>query len=301
MNIRVIRYFIATVRAQSISAAAQLLHVTQPTLSRQFMELEEELGHKLFERTNRKIKLTAKGELFYARALEIVELFDRTKMEVSADEEPLGSITIAAGETPVMRLIGRVIKQFHLKVPKVQCNVISGSELDISAGLRNGTTDIGLFIGTVNLSDYDYIKLPEKDRWGLLTTIDGPLSDKECITVNDITQVPLLCSRQALNNNEFTGWLGSAVNDLRIVGTFNLIYNAALLAEEGFGHVLSLEGIYTPGEQSNLKFIPLAPELEADVIAAWPKDRKISRATEIFLDILRTEMKNYRNTSSKIA
>ena len=268
MNIRVIRYFIATVRAQSISAAAEQLYVTQPTLSRQFMELEEELGHKLFERSNRKIKLTPKGELFYARALEIVDLFDRTKAEVSAEDEVVGSINIAAGETPVIRFLARAIRRFHEQAPKVQCNFVSGSELDISSGLHNGTTDIGIFIGTVDLSDYNYIKLPEKDIWGLLTPIDGPLADKEFITVNDIVKVPLLCSRQALNNNEFNGWLGQSADKLNIVGTFNLIYNAALLAEEGFGHVLALKDIYTPTQNSILRHIPLSPRLEADVVVA---------------------------------
>lgn len=291
MNIRVIRYFIATVRAQSISAAAEQLYVTQPTLSRQFMELEEELGHKLFERSNRKIKLTPKGELFYARALEIVDLFDRTKAEVSAEDEVVGSINIAAGETPVIRFLARAIRWFHEQAPKVQCNFVSGSELDISSRLHNGTTDIGIFIGTVDLSDYNYIKLPEKDIWGLLTPIDGPLADKEFITVNDIVKVPLLCSRQALNNNEFNGWLGQSADKLNIVGTFNLIYNAALLAEEGFGHVLALKDIYTPTQNSILRHIPLSPRLEADVVVAWPKNRRISQATEMLLDILRDEIK----------
>lgn len=294
MNIRVIRYFIATVRAQSISAAAQQLFVTQPTLSRQFMELEEELGHKLFERSNRKIKLTPKGELFYARALEIVDLFDRTKAEVSTEDEVVGSINIAAGETPVIRFLARAIRRFHDLAPKVQCNVVSGSELEISSGLRNGTTDIGIFIGTVDLSDYDYIKLPQKDIWGLLTPINGPLAEKEFITVKDIVKVPLLCSRQAVNNNEFNGWLGQAAGELNIVGTFNLIYNAALLAEEGFGHVLALKDIYTPPADSNLRHIPLSPKLEADVIVAWPKNRRISKATEMLLDMLREDMKQNR-------
>ena len=291
MNIRVIRYFIATVKAQSISAAAQQLYVTQPTLSRQFMELEQELGHKLFERSNRKIKLTPKGELFYVRALEIVDLFDRTKAEVSAEDEVLGSINIAAGETPVIRFLARAIRRFHDLAPKVQCNVISGSELEITSGLRNGTTDIGIFIGTVDLSDYHYIKLPQKDIWGLLTPVDSPLANREFITVQDIVKVPLLCSRQAINNNEFNGWLGQSAGELNIVGTFNLIYNAALLAEEGFGHVLALKDIYTPPAGSNLRHIPLNPKLEADVIVAWPKNRRISKATEMLLDILRDEMK----------
>lgn len=291
MNIRVIRYFIATVKAQSISAAAQQLYVTQPTLSRQFMELEQELGHKLFERSNRKIKLTPKGELFYVRALEIVDLFDRTKAEVSAEDEVLGSINIAAGETPVIRFLARAIRRFHDLAPKVQCNVISGSELEITSGLRNGTTDIGIFIGTVDLSDYDYIKLPQKDIWGLLTPVNSPLANREFITVQDIVKVPLLCSRQAINNNEFNGWLGQSAGELNIVGTFNLIYNAALLAEEGFGHVLALKDIYTPPADSNLRHIPLNPKLEADVIVAWPKNRRISKATEMLLDILRDEMK----------
>lgn len=290
MDIRVLRYFIATARAQSISAAATALHITQPTLSRQLIELENELGHRLFERSNRRIHLTPKGEIFLERAREVVELFDRAKAEVSADEEPMGTLSIAAAETPAMRFLAGVIQDFHRSAPSVKVDIASSNESGAAAALRSGVADIAVFTGTVDLEDYSFIRLPAKDRWGLLTPKNGPLAGHSEATAADLRGLPLLFSKQAMHRNEFAGWLRTPVEALSVVGFFNLIYNAALLAEQGFGHVVSLDGIYQPGPDSNLMWLPLSPALTADVHVCWPKFRTPSRAAEVFIEKLHARL-----------
>ena len=287
MDIRVLRYFVATVRAQSISAGAEALHITQPTLSRQFIDLEEELRHKLFERSNRRIHLTPKGELFYERAKEILALVEKTKVEISAedDDDVCGTITLYAAETPFVSRLAKILNQFHERYPCVCVDIVSGNEEATTAALTTGVADLGLFVGHVDLGNYDYIRLPHKDTWGLLTRKDGPLGMKSGITAEDLTAIPLLCSKQALIRNEFTGWLGKAPEELHIIGTFNLIYNAARLVEAGFGHALSLQNIYA--ETGNLINIPLVPLLQAETTLAWSKKRPVSRATEILLSYIR--------------
>lgn len=290
MDIRVLRYFIATVRAQSISAAAAALGITQPTLSRQLIELEEELGHRLFERSNRKIHLTPKGELFLERAEEVVELFERAKTEISADDDPVGTLSIAAAETPAMRYLAEVIQDFHRQAPRVKIDISSSNESGAAAALRSGIADIAVFTGTVDLEDYSFIRLPLQDRWGVLTPKDGPLAGKAAASPQDLRGLPLLVSKQAFHRNEFAGWLRAPLEALRIVGYFNLIYNAALLAEQGFGHAVSLEGIYQPGPDSRLCWLPLAPALAADVHVCWPKFRTPSRAAEVFIEKLHAKL-----------
>ena len=201
MDIRVLRYFLAAAEQQSISGAAQKLHVTQPTLSRQFMELEEELGHTLFVRSNRKLRLTSKGELFYERARSIVNLFDRTKEEIRAEDELTGDIRIAAGETPALGSLARAIARLQKEAPKVRFHIVSGAEL------HSGLTDFGVFVGIADTIGYSSIKLKQKDVWGILTRLDGPFADKAYIEASDLAGQPLLCSEQSFSRNEFDGWL----------------------------------------------------------------------------------------------
>lgn len=178
MDIRVLRYFLAAAEQQSISGAAQKLHVTQPTLSRQFMELEEELGHTLFVRSNRKLRLTPKGELFYERARSIVNLFDRTKEEIRAEGELTGDIRIAAGETPALGSLARAIARLQQEAPKVRFHIVSGAEAQVKSELHSGLTDFGVFVGIADTIGYSSIKLRQKDVWGVLTRIDGRLQAK---------------------------------------------------------------------------------------------------------------------------
>lgn len=289
MDIRVLRYFIAAVEAESITRAAERLYLTQPTLSRQFMELEEELGHKLFVRSNKKLRLTAKGELFYERARSIVELCERTKREMLEEDDLEGEIRIAAAETAALRSLARAIKRLQSVAPKVRCHIVSGAEVTVKAELHSGLTDIGIFVGSADVTAYSTLRLRSKDQWGVLTRADGPFGGKNCVEPRDLVGEPILCSSQAFDRNEFAGWFGAALPKLRIVGTFNLLYNAYLLAEAGVGHVLALKGIINPEADSGVVWLPLSPSLEAEVTVAWEKNRRLSKPVELLLNFLREE------------
>lgn len=289
MDIRVLRYFLAAVDEQSISGAAQKLHVTQPTLSRQFMELEEELGHKLFVRTNRKLHLTPKGELFYERARSIVDLFDRTKAEIRAEDELTGDIRIAAGETPALGSLARAIARLQLEAPKVRFHILSGAEAQVKSELHTGLTDFGVFVGIADTVGYSSIKLKQKDIWGILTRIDGPFAGKKHIEATDLVGQPLMCSEQSFVRNEFDGWLNDLKHDLNIIGTFNLLYNAYILASAGVGHVIALGGIINPTIASGLMWLPLHPKLECDIVVAWDRSRRLSPASKRLIELLKEE------------
>ncbi len=289
MDIRVLRYFLAAVQAESISGAAQRLHVTQPTLSRQFMDLEEEFGHKIFVRSNRKLRLTPKGELLYERARAIVALCDRTREEMRADEELTGEVRIAAGETPALRTLARAIRRLRDEAPKVRCHIVSGAEEEVRSAMHTGLTDFGVFVGTADLLDYASLKLRQRDVWGIITPRSGQLAGKSAVEAGDLAGIPLLVSRQSFERNEFDGWLNYMGEDLNVTGTFNLLYNACLLAEEGIGHVLALGGIVNLTEASGLVWLPLKPRLECEVTLAWDRDRTLSRPAARLLELLREE------------
>lgn len=289
MDIRVLRYFLAAVQAESISGAAQRLHVTQPTLSRQFMDLEEEFGHKIFMRSNRKLRLTPKGELLYERARAIVALCDRTREEMRADEELTGEVRIAAGETPALRTLARAIRRLRDEAPKVRCHIVSGAEEEVRSAMHTGLTDFGVFVGTADLLDNASLKLRQRDVWGIITPRSGQLAGKSAVEAGDLAGIPLLVSRQSFERNEFDGWLNYMGDDLNVTGTFNLLYNACLLAEEGIGHVLALGGIVNLTEASGLVWLPLKPRLECEVTLAWDRDRTLSRPAARLLELLREE------------
>lgn len=289
MDIRVLRYFLAAADQESISGAAQKLHVTQPTLSRQFMELEEELGHTLFIRTNRKLHLTTKGKLFYERAQAIVNLFDRTKEEIRTDDEMAGEIRIASGETPALKSLAHAIARLQRQAPKVRIHIVSGAEAQVKSELLSGLTDFGVFVGKADTLGYSAIKLKQKDVWGLLTPMNGPFAGKKHIEASDLIGVPLLCSEQSFKRNEFDGWLNDLRHDLNIVGTFNLLYNAYVLAGSGVGHVLALGGIINPSPASGLFWLPLHPKLECDIVVAWNRSRNLSPAANRLIALLKEE------------
>lgn len=289
MDIRVLRYFLAAVEAQSITGAAKRLFVTQPTLSRQFHELEDELGQKLFERSNRRLRLTPKGEQFLERARAIVELCDKTRAEMRAQDELCGDIRIAAGETPALRTLARAIKRLREGAPNVRCHIVSGSEETVRSELHSGLTDLGVLVGTADATGYASLRLKTRDVWGVITRTDGPWAEKTRIEAQDLVGEPLLCSRQSYERHEFSGWLKYLAEDLKIVGTFNLLYNACLEAEAGVGHVLALGGIVNPAPEMQLKWLPLYPALYADVSVVWEPGRRLTKPLQMLLDFLQQE------------
>lgn len=283
MELRVLRYFLAVAREENITAAAESLHVTQPTLSKQLMDLEYELGKKLFERGKRKITLTEEGIFLRKRAQEIVDLSDKTEATIKSSAQSIsGDVFIGCGETQGMREIIKVMKKLNDDYPEIRYNLYSGNDEDVSERLDNGLVDFGLFVGNTHLDKYDYKKLPVADVWGLLLRSDNPLAKKKTIKPSDLDGVPILCSRQALTHNELSGWLGKDFKKLKIVSTHNLIYNASLMVEEGFGAALSIKGLINTAD-ANLVFRPFRPMVKADLIFAWKKYQVFSKPAEIFL------------------
>lgn len=293
MDIRILRYFLAVVREESISGAAEFLHITQPTLSRQLIDLEEELGVKLLNRgkKNQGITLTEEGMLLRRRAEEIVALTDKTISEFDTTQDIIsGDIYIGGGETNAMRLIARVGKKLQNDYPLIRYHLFSGNADDVAERLDKGLLDFGLFIEPANMERYNYLRLPVTDTWGLLMREDSPLADKESIRAEDLENIPLIVSRQSMVHNELSGWSGRDFDKLNIVATYNLIHNASLMVDEGFGYALCLDRLVFSADNNNFCFRPLEPRLEAPLDIAWKKYQVFSKAAEKFLEALQDEL-----------
>lgn len=286
MELRVLQYFLAIAREESISRAAEFLHITQPTLSRQIRELEDELGFRLFVRGSRKITLTDEGMLLRKRAEEITSLVEKTETDISSARETVaGDVFIGCGETVGMRLLVKAAKNLRADCAGVNFHLFSGSEEEVAERLDKGLIDFALFVGQANLDKYDYFRLPCADTWGVVVRADDPLAAKSGVAPSDLAGVPLICSRQLIDNNEMSGWLGRDFRELHIAATYNLVFNAALMAEEGLGVVLTIEGLVPCG--GSLCFRPLEPKVTAGLVLAWKKYQILSRAAEKFLKYTR--------------
>lgn len=284
MDIRVLQYFLTVAREESITKAADTLNMTQPPLSRQLKDLENELGKQLFLRGKRKITLTEEGEILRKRAEEIVELMDKTKSEIQMSDTCIsGDIYIGSGETRGFRIISKAAKDMRDQYPEVRFHLFSGNADDVSERLDKGLLDFGILIEPSDTKKYDFIKLPSKNRWGLLMRRDHPLSNKKYITKNDLQNIPLIASRQSIAHNELSGWLGKQYESLNIVTTYNLLFNASLMVEENIGCALCLDNIIAEYEKSPLCFRPLEPKLEVGLNLVWKKYQVFSKAASTFL------------------
>ena len=293
MDIRILRYFLAVVREESISDAAESLHITQPTLSRQLMDLEEELGVKLLNRgkKNQGITLTEEGMLLRRRAEEIVALTDKTISEFDTAQDIIsGDIYIGSGETNAMRLIARIGKKLQNDYPLIRYHLFSGNADDVAERLDRGLLEFGLFIEPANMERYNYLRLPVTDTWGLLMRKDSLLAGKKNIHAEDLENIPLIVSRQSMVHNELSGWSGRDFDKLNIVATYNLIHNASLMVDEGFGYALCLDRLVFSADNNNFCFRPLEPRLEAHLDIAWKKYQVFSKAAEKFLEALQEEL-----------
>lgn len=287
MEIRVLRYFLAVAQEESISGAAEYLHLTQPTLSRQLMDLEEELGKQLLIRSNRKVTLTEDGMLLRKRAGEIVALVDKTEAEFHETEEDIaGDVYIGAGETDAMRLLAQTARELQSEHPHIRYHLFSGNAQDVTERLDKGLLDFGILIEPADMRKYDYLKLPATDVWGVLMRRDSPLAAKEAIRPADLWGIPILTSRQALIKHDFSNWLGRDFDLLNIVTTYNLVYNASLMVAEGMGYALTLDKLVNTTGSSPLCFRPLEPRIEVGLDIVWKKYQVFSKAAEAFLDRL---------------
>ena len=288
MEIRVLKYFLAVAREENITKASELLHITQPTLSKQLMDLENEIGKKLFIRGNRKITLTQEGILLRKRAEEIIDLVSKTEKELEQSDNIIsGDIHIGAGETDLIRSIAKTAKEIQDKHPLVHFHIESGDSKTVFEHLDKGLIDFGLIFGNVDMTKYNCIEIPEKDTWGVLMRIDSELAEKDFITVEDLIGKPIIVSRQGISG-ELQNWFKAYIEKLNINATYNLIFNASILVEEGLGYALCLEKIINT-ENSNLCFKPLNPVLKISASIVWKKHQVFSKASDEFLNYM---MKN---------
>ena len=292
MELRVLRYFLTIAREGSITNAANVLHVTQPTLSRQIHDLEEELGQRLFVRGSRNMSLTAEGMILRKRAEEIISMVDKTEAEFhSMSNVVSGDIYIGGGETEAVKLIAQIVCELRTAYPEIHYHLYSGNAEDVTERLDKGSLDFGLLIQPADISKYDYFNIPTRDTWGVIMRKDIPLAKKETIRKEDLLNVPLICSRQVISEerhrNEFAEWFGEDFDKLDIVTTFNLVYNAAIMVEAGVGYAITIDKIANTTESSSLCFRPLEPQLDSGLNIIWKKDQVFSAAAALFFKKLR--------------
>ena len=291
MELRVLNYFLTVAREQNISRAAEILHITQPTLSRQLRDLEEELGKTLFIRGKRRITLTDEGMLLRKRAEEIINLVKKTEKEISFSNEIIdGDIFIGTGESDAIKIIADIIKKLQKEYPGIHYHISSDDGIDVVENLDKGLIDFGILFGNIDKTKYNFITLPVRDTWGLLMKTDSILSKKEYITPEDLKGKPLIISRQMDTNSNILKWLKSDINELNIIATYNLVYNASILVDKGLGYALILDKLINVTDTTGLCFRPLLPKLDLEINIVWKKYQVFSKASQKFLDMLQKEL-----------
>ena len=291
MELRVLGYFLAVAREQSIVRAAESLHLSQPTLSTQIKAMEKELGKQLFIRGTkgtRKVTLTEEGMILRKRAEEILNLVQKTKREISlSDQIIVGDVYIGTGETDAVRFIARAAKELYQIYPGIHYHISSGNAEFVREQLDKGLIDFGIVFGNVDHSKYNSIELPFKDIWGVLMRQDSPLAAKEKIQPKDLWDKPLIVSNQDDSKTTLIAWIKKELSELEIVATYNLLFNASLMVEEGLGYAIGLDKIINTSGNSTLCFRPLSPQKEAGMHIVWKKYQVFSKASEKFIEKLR--------------
>lgn len=282
MEIRVLKYFLMVSREENITKAANLLHITQPTLSRQLRQLEEEFDVKLFDRGTHNVTLTEEGMLLKRRAQEIVSLAEKTKQEFNKEKDNLtGEIAIGCGEIHGMNILSEIMASFHEKYPLVTYEIYSGNADIIKEKIENGTLDIGLLIEPVDISKYEFVRIPIKEEFGLFVRKDSPLTSKEYITPEDLLNLPIISPKRYLEQNEISSWFGDYAEEINIISTYNLMYNATIMVEKNLGVLI---GIKLDVKYKDLSFIPLKPKIELGSVLAWKKSQRFSPVIKEFIE-----------------
>lgn len=287
MELRVLQYFLAVARENSISGAAEFLHLSQPTLSRQLKELEEELGKQLFIRGNRRITLTEEGMILRKRAEEVIELIQKAEDEIAASDDMLaGDIFIGAGETDGNRFLIKAMNAMQQEYPLVHFHIISGDKATITEAVDRGSIDFGIVFGNTDFAKYDSIPVPYEDTWGVLMRRDAPLAEKNIITAEDLMDQPLIISRQAFQSLEYKNFFHCEQDKLNIAATYSLLFNGSLMVEEGLGYAICFDKLINVSGDSNLCFRPLEPQIKNHMSIIWKKYQIFSKPTQKFLQKL---------------
>ena len=288
MELRTLKYFVAVAREESITRAAEKLFLTQPALSRQIQSLEDDLGKKLFERRKYSVKLTTDGAELFHDAEKILSLVHQTETKFKTTGNVFGDIYIGCAESQAMKFFARAAKNVRDRYPNVRFNLYSGNCEDISFRLDKGLLDFYVTLQSVDVAEYNSLILPEPDTWGVLLRRDDSLADKNFFTVEDLRNLPLILSREGLRE-EYPKIFGASLEKFHVVATYNLIFNAAIMARESIGYPIALDGLINDAE---LCFRPLKPALKSELRFIWRKNRLLTPQAQILLDEMRSETLN---------
>ena len=287
MDIRLLKYYVAIAQVGSITRAADLLHITQPTLSRQMKELEASLGLQLLNRDHKQLTLTEEGIFFLQRAKEIIALEERTIRELKEHKGQLaGTISIGCVETCASKLLAELLKEFHQENPSVQFEIYSADSQDIKEKMDSGRLDAGLLIEPVEVAKYDFFHLPCTETWGILLPKDHPLAAKKALTTEDIQDMPLTVPRRTIVLEEISRWLGVPNDCLKVVASHNLLTNGLLMTKTGISCIICVEGAFTIRPDDDVVFRPFSPLRKTGHVLAHRKNRIFSRTVMSFLDFV---------------
>ncbi len=286
------RYFLAVAREENMTKAAEILHVTQPTLSKALRSLEDELGKKLFVRHSFSIRLTDEGVLLRNRAEDLISMADKIEQEfISLDDISGGKLYLGLAESYQIRYLARVIKDFKIRYPNLQYHITSGDTEQIADKLDKGLLDFLVLAELPDSRKYDYLAFPEKDEWGLVVPESDPLSEKNAVRAEALKGLPLFCSEQAWNG-DIKQWAGSSYSKMKLEGSFRLSYNGSIFAREGLGYLLTFRNLIDTSKESGLVFIPLEPKLETTLYIAWNRYQAFTPIAERFLNQLKESFFN---------
>ncbi len=283
MEIRSLRYFLAVAREENMTRAAELLHVTQPTLSKTLRSLEEELGKKLFIRHSFSIALTEEGMLLRDRAEDLITMADKIEKEfLSLDNLTGGDLFLGLAESYQIRYLAREIRKLKTLYPGLTYHIMSGDTEQVTEKLDKGILDFAVLCDTPDTHKYDYIPFPEADIWGIILPADAPLAKKKAVRIDDLIGIPLFTSEQGWKN-DIAKWCGERLHTLHLEGTFRLAYNASLFVKEGLGYQLTFQNLINTSPESGLVFRPLSPRLETKLFLIWNKYQTFTPIAERFL------------------
>ena len=288
MEIRVLKYFLTVAREESISRAAEVLHLTQPTLSRQLAQLEEETGVQLFKRGARKITLTNEGMLLRRRAEEIVDLVERTAAELPLQQKELeGTVTLGSGEISGIDMLAQLCGSFRKQHPKVMFDLYSATADVVKERMERGLIDVGLLLEPIDKEKFEYVRLETKEKFVVLMRPDDPLAEKEFLTKEDLAHLPLILPRRLNVQSELANWFGESLHSMNVAFTGDLTWNKLPIVHQGHGYAIVVQGVSDSWNPEYVVAKPLYPELTAGAVLAWKRDQLFSNATEQFIEHIR--------------
>ncbi|MFC6323576.1 LysR family transcriptional regulator [Companilactobacillus baiquanensis] len=289
MELRVLKYFVAVAREENITRAAERLNITQPTLSRQLKQLEDELEVKLFDRNKHKIALTNDGLLLRRRAQEIIDLSEKTKNEVSHNNEELsGEIAIGCGELRSVDTLAKIIKSFQELHPDVSFNIFSGNSENIKSLMNQGLLELGLLMEPVQIDRFDFVRMDIDEKWGILVKDSSPLANLEFATAADIKNYPLILPGRREINHEIMNWLNIDPDDVKVVSRYNLLYNSSKLVQNDVGVAICLK---LDDHYEGLTFVPLQESPILNSVLVWSSGQVFSKTTSAFIEFVKRYLK----------